>query len=261
MKNLVKKTAAGVFVAGLTFGFAPAAVAADATPACYVDAVEQAEINYSKQNSIKVQAEAEKADAAAKKANAAAKKADAEKRVKAKEGALKSAKKHLDEAKTADEVKLYTSIFNMTKAQHEEASKDVEKASQALKDASYDVQAAEDTIALQTNMLKTASDALNKIQNADPAAYNKAHGCKVAPAKPDQKPGKDVKPGKDGKVDTKAQNTKKDGKKAPVKVKKNAKTVKGGLAHTGAVAASLAGLAVASVAGGTGVVAWRRRKA
>ena len=247
MKNLVKKTAAGVFVAGLTFGFAPAAVAADATPACYVDAVEQAEINYSKQNSIKVEAEAKKADAAAKKA-------DAEKRVAAKTNALKSAQDHLDKAKTQDEVKLYTSIVNMTQAQLDEAS-------QNLKEASYDVQAAEDTIALQTNMLKTASDALNKIQNADPAAYNKAHGCKVAPAKPDQKPGKDVKPGKDGKVDTKAQNTKKDGKKAPVKVKKNAKTVKGGLAHTGAVAASLAGLAVASVAGGTGVVAWRRRKA
>ena len=42
---------------------------------------------------------------------------------------------------------------------------------------------------------------------------------------------------------------------------KEGKNVKGGLASTGAVAASLAGLALASVAGGTGVVAWRRHKA
>lgn len=103
--------------------------------------------------------------------------------------------------------------------------------------------------------------ALKKIRDADPAAYNEAHGCKATPAKPDQKPGKDVKPGKDGKADNKAQNTKKEVKKAPVKVKNNSKNVKGGLAHTGAVAASLAGIALASVAGGTGVVAWRRRKA
>ncbi|MFQ8870843.1 MAG: hypothetical protein ACLR7M_07935, partial [Varibaculum timonense] len=106
--------------------------------------------------------------------------------------------------------------------------------------------------------------ALKKIQDADPAAYNKAHGCKATPAKPDQKPGKDVKPeqkpGKTAQANNKADNTKKDGKNVPAKVKEG-KNVKGGLASTGAVAASLAGIALASVAGGTGVVAWRRHKA
>lgn len=254
MKNLVKKTAAGVFVAGLTFGFAPAAFAADATPACWVDAVEQAEIHYANAKGDLTQAQAKLNGAKAAKAEAAAK-------VKTAQEAADKAKADFD-ATVTDQNKDGDAA---KKKAMDDAKAELNKAKAALRDANYDLKAAQDNVELFTNILKnTAEPELAKINAADPDAYNKAHGCKATPAKPDQKPGKDVKPeqkpGKTAQTNNKADNTKKDGKNVPAKVKEG-KNVKGGLASTGAVAASLAGIALASVAGGTGVVAWRRHKA
>lgn len=253
MKNLVKKTAAGVFVAGLTFGFAPAAFAADAAPACYDKAVEKAEVAYSVQVSKLTQLQVESKTAAGKLDRARYNVEQQKKVLKKAEEEFNASK--TDQAPAGDATK---------KAAVETAKAELQKVEKAMKIAFDNFVDAKKGADLQEGTVKNyAYPAYKKVMDADPAAYNKAHGCPVAaPAKPDQKPGKaEVKPGKDVKVDTKAENTKKDSKKAPVKVTKSTKSAKGELAHTGAVAASLAGLAVASVAGGTGVVAWRRRKA
>lgn len=251
MKNLFKKTAAGVFLAGLTFGFAPAAVAADATPACWVDSVEQAEIHYSNENGKLTQFQVERNIAEAAKDKAAAD-------VEAAQAAADQAKADFEASKTeeapdGDAAKKKAS--DDANAKLKEAQDAQASADSAYEDAEFAVKVQEGTVN------NYAYPALKKIQDADPAEYNKAHGCKADPAKPDQKPGKDVKPeqkpGKDAKANDKADNT----KKAPVEVKNKSKNVKGGLASTGAIAASLAGLAAASLAGGSGVVAWRRRKA
>lgn len=255
MKNLVKKTAAGVFVAGLTFGFAPAAMAADATPACWVDAVEQAEIHYANENGklTELQVTANLALDAKQKAD------DAVKAAKAK---VAEAKKAFEDSKTdaapeGDAAK---------KKALDDANAELKAAVAKQKSANAEYKEAKGYADIQEGTVKNyAYPALKKIQDADPAAYNKAHGCKVTPSNPEQKPGKpevkpEQKPGKTEQTNNKAENTKKDGKNVPAKVKEG-KTVKGGLASTGAVAASLAGIALASVAGGTGVVAWRRRKA
>lgn len=254
MKNLVKKTAAGVFVAGLTFGFAPAAFAAEATPACWVDAVKQAEVHYANAKGDLTQAQVELNGAKAAQAEAAA-------NVKTAQAAADKTKAEFD-ATVTDQNK---DGDPGKKKDMEDAKAKLNKAKAALRDANYDLKAAQDNVNLFTNVLKnTAEPELAKINAADPAAYNKAHGCKATPAKPDQKPGKDVKPeqkpGKTAQANNKADNTKKDSNNVPAKVKEG-KNVKGGLASTGAVAASLAGIALASVAGGTGVVAWRRHKA
>ena len=254
MKNLVKKTAAGVFVAGLTFGFAPAAFAADSAPACWVDAVEQAEIHYANENGklTELQVTANTALDAKQKAD------DAVKAAKAK---VADAKKAFEDSKTdaapeGDAAK---------KKALDDANAELKAAVAKQKSANAEYKEAKGYADIQEGTVKNyAYPALKEIQDADPAAYNKAHGCKATPAKPDQKPGKDVKPeqkpGKTAQTNNKADNTQKDGKNVPAKVKEG-KTVKGGLASTGAVAASLAGIALASVAGGTGVVAWRRHKA
>lgn len=254
MKNLVKKTAAGVFVAGLTFGFAPAAFAADATPACWVDAVEQAEVHYANENGKLTELQL-----TTNLANDAQKKAEAD--VKAAKAKVAEAKKAFEESKTqaapeGDATK---------KKALDDANADLTKAVATLKSATAKYKEAKGYSDIQEGTVKNyVYPALKKIQDADPAAYNKAHGCKATPAKPDQKPGKDVKPeqnpGKTAQTNKKADNPKKDGKNVPAKVQEG-KNVKGGLASTGAVAASLAGIALASVAGGTGVVAWRRHKA
>lgn len=254
MKNLVKKTAAGVFVAGLTFGFAPAAFAAEATPACWVDAVKQAEVHYANEKGklTELQLTTNQAEDAKKKAEAD---------VKAAKAKVADAKKAFEESKTqaapeGDATK---------KKALDDANADLTKAVATLKSATAKHNEAKGCSDIQEGTVENyVYPALKKIQDADPAAYNKAHGCKATPAKPDQKPGKDVKPeqkpGKTEQTNNKANNTKKDAKNVPAKVKEG-KTVKGGLASTGAVAASLAGIALASVAGGTGVVAWRRHKA
>ena len=108
MKNLVKKTAAGVFVAGLTFGFAPAAFAADATPACWVDAVEQAEIHYANENGklTELQVTANIALDAKQKAD------DAVKAAKAK---VAAAKKAFEDSKTDAAPVSYTHLTLPTK--------------------------------------------------------------------------------------------------------------------------------------------------
>lgn len=250
MKNLVKKTAAGVFVAGLTFGFAPAAFAADATPACWVDALEQAEIHYANENGklTELQLTTNQADDAMKKAEAD---------VKAAKAKVAAAKKAFDESKTqaapeGDAAK---------KKALDDANADLTKAAATLKSATAKYKEAKGYSDIQEGTVKNyVYPALKKIQDADPAAYNKAHGCKATPSKPAEKPAKpQVKPGKSEKETAVAvADTKKSANKP---VAKPAKQSKGNLASTGAVAASLAGLAVASVAGGTGVVAWRRHKA
>lgn len=250
MKNLVKKTAAGVFVAGLTFGFAPAAFAADTTPACWVDALEQAEIHYANENGklTELQLTTNQADDAMKKAEAD---------VKAAKAKVAAAKKAFDESKTqaapeGDATK---------KKALDDANADLTKAAATLKSATAKYKEAKGYSDIQEGTVKNyVYPALKKIQDADPAAYNKAHGCKATPSKPAEKPVKpQVKPGKSEKGTAVAvADTKKSANKP---VAKPAKQSKGNLASTGAVAASLAGLAVASVAGGTGVVAWRRHKA
>lgn len=250
MKNLVKKTAAGVFVAGLTFGFAPAAFAADTTPACWVDALEQAEIHYANENGklTELQLTTNQADDAMKKAEAD---------VKAAKAKVAAAKKAFDESKTqaapeGDATK---------KKALDDANADLTKAAATLKSATAKYKEAKGYSDIQEGTVKNyVYPALKKIQDADPAAYNKAHVCKATPSKPAEKPAKpQVKPGKSEKGTAVAvADTKKSANKP---VAKPAKQSKGNLASTGAVAASLAGLAVASVAGGTGVVAWRRHKA
>ncbi len=250
MKNLVKKTAAGVFVAGLTFGFAPAAFAADATPACWVDAVEQAEVHYANENGklTELQVTTNQADGAMKKAEAD---------VKAAKAKVAAAKKAFDESKTqatpeGDAAK---------KKALDDANADLTKAAATLKSATAKYKEAKGYSDIQEGTVKNyVYPALKKIQDADPAAYNKAHGCKATPSKPAEKPAKpQVKPGKSEKGTAVAvADTKKSANKP---VAKPAKQSKGNLASTGAVAASLAGIALVSVAGGTGVVAWRRHKA
>lgn len=256
MKNLVKKTAAGVFVAGLTFGFAPAAFAADATPACWVDAVEQAEIHYANENGklTELQVTANIALDAKQKAD------DAVKAAKAK---VAAAKKAFEDSKTqaapdGDAVK---------KKALDDANAELKVAVAKQKSANAEYKEAKGYADIQEGTVKNyAYPALKKIQDADPAAYNKAHGCKATPSNPEQKPGKpEVKPGKPEVKPGKSED--KTGAAAGVADSKKpankqaAKPAKGDLASTGAVAASLAGIALASVAGGTGVVAWRRHKA
>lgn len=250
MKNLVKKTAAGVFVAGLTFGFAPAAFAADVTPACWVDAVEQAEVHYANENGklTELQLTTNQAEDAQKKAEAD---------VKAAKAKVAEAKKAFEESKTqaapeGDATK---------KKALDDANADLTKAVATLKSATAKYKEAKGYSDIQEGTVKNyVYPALKKIQDADPAAYNKAHGCKTAPSKPTEKPAKpEVKPGKsENKTAVAVADTKKPANKP---VAKPAKQGKGNLASTGAVAASLAGIALASVAGGTGVVAWRRHKA
>lgn len=255
MKNLVKKTAAGVFVAGLTFGFAPAAFAADATPACWVDAVEQAEIHYANENgkltelqvtaniALDAKQKADDAVKAAKAKVAAAKKAFEDSKTDAAPDGDAAKKKALDDANT--ELKAAVAKQKSANAEYKEAKGYADIQEGTVKNYAY--------------------PALKKIQDADPAAYNKAHGCKATPSNPEQKPGKpEVKPGKPevkpGKSEDKTGAAGVADSKKPAK-KQAAKPAKGDLASTGAVAASLAGIALASVAGGTGVVAWRRHKA
>lgn len=250
MKNLVKKTAAGVFVAGLTFGFAPAAFAADATPACWVDAVEQAEVHYANEKGklTELQLTTNQSEDAQKKAEAD---------VKAAKTKVAEAKKAFEESKTqaapeGDATK---------KKALDNANADLTKAVATLKSATAKYKEAKGYSDIQEGTVKNyVYPALKKIQDADPAAYNKAHGCKTAPSKPAEKPAKpEVKPGKsENGTAVAVADTKKPANKP---VAKPAKQGKGNLASTGAVAASLAGIALASVAGGTGVVAWRRHKA
>lgn len=255
MKNLVKKTAAGVFVAGLTFGFAPAAFAADATPACWVDALEQAEIHYANENGklTELQLTTNQADDAMKKAEAD---------VKAAKTKVAEAKKAFEESKTqaapdGDAAK---------KKALDDANTELKAAVAKQKSANAEYKEAKGYADIQEGTVKNyAYPALKKIQDADPAAYNKAHGCKANPSNPEQKPGKpEVKPGKPevkpGKSEDKTGAAGVADSKKPAN-KQAAKPAKGDLASTGAVAASLAGIALASVAGGTGVVAWRRHKA
>lgn len=254
MKNLVKKTAAGVFVAGLTFGFAPAAFAADTTPACWVDALEQAEIHYSNENGKLTELQVNSKIAAGKLDKA-------RKAVTDSKQALKKAEEEFAASKTQDVPDGDTA----KKKAAEDAKAKLQKDEKAMNEAFDSFVDAKNGATVQEGTVKNyVYPALKKIQDADPAAYNKAHGCKATPAKPDQKPGKDVKPeqkpGKTAQTNNKADNPKKDSKNVPAKVKEG-KNDKGGLASTGAVTASLAGIALASVAGGTGVVAWRRHKA
>ena len=174
MKNLVKKTAAGVFVAGLTFGFAPAAFAADATPACWVDAVEQAEVHYANENGklTELQVTTNQADGAMKKAEAD---------VKAAKAKVAAAKKAFDESKTqatpeGDAAK---------KKALDDANADLTKAAATLKSATAKYKEAKGYSDIQEGTVKNyVYPALKKIQDADPAAYNKAHGCKATPSKP-----------------------------------------------------------------------------
>lgn len=250
MKNLVKKTAAGVFVAGLTFGFAPAAFAADATPACWVDAVEQAEVHYANEKGklTELQLTTNQAEDAQKKA----------------EADVKSAKAKVAEAKKAFEGSKTQAApeGDATKKKAlDDANADLTKAVTTLKSATAKYKEAKGYSDIQEGTVNNyVYPALKKIQDADPAAYNKAHGCKATPSKPAEKPAKpEVKPGKsENGTAVAVADTKKPANKP---VAKPAKQSKGNLASTGAVAASLAGIALASVAGGTGVVAWRRHKA
>lgn len=250
MKNLVKKTAAGIFVAGLTFGFAPAAFAADATPACWVDAVEQAEVHYANEKGklTELQLTTNQAEDAQKKA----------------EADVKSAKAKVAEAKKAFEGSKTQAApeGDATKKKAlDDANADLTKAVTTLKSATAKYKEAKGYSDIQEGTVNNyVYPALKKIQDADPAAYNKAHGCKATPSKPAEKPAKpEVKPGKsENGTAVAVADTKKPANKP---VAKPAKQSKGNLASTGAVAASLAGIALASVAGGTGVVAWRRHKA
>lgn len=160
MKNLVKKTAAGVFVAGLTFGFAPAAFAADTTPACWVDALEQAEIHYANENGklTELQLTTNQADDAMKKAEAD---------VKAAKAKVAAAKKAFDESKTqaapeGDATK---------KKALDDANADLTKAAATLKSATAKYKEAKGYSDIQEGTVKNyVYPALKKIQDADPAA-------------------------------------------------------------------------------------------
>ena len=186
MKILSKKLQLA-FRSRSDFRVVPAAFAADTTPACWVDALEQAEIHYANENGklTELQLTTNQADDAMKKAEAD---------VKAAKAKVAAAKKAFDESKTqaapeGDATK---------KKALDDANADLTKAAATLKSATAKYKEAKGYSDIQEGTVKNyVYPALKKIQDADPAAYNKAHGCKATPSKPAEKPAKpQVKPGK-----------------------------------------------------------------